>query len=113
MVGSSQQSMCAGVLPNQMASQYLPVVASPGMVSEVMVMEEMNPWSASKRVEALMNSPPTHVKESTDPTVPQDLSREREAWKKGKLEKLRLQSLKNAEDEFLRGRAAIQHARVG
>jgi hypothetical protein len=52
--------MCAGVPPHEMASQYVLVVASPGMVSEVMAMEEMNPWSDAKRVEAFMSSPLTN-----------------------------------------------------
>ena len=69
--------------------QYVLVAASPGMVSEVMAMEEMNPLSDAKRVEALMSSPLTHVKESTYPTAPQDLSSDREARKKEKLERLR------------------------
>ena len=30
VVGLSQQSICAGVPPHEMASQYVPVVASPG-----------------------------------------------------------------------------------
>ena len=60
VVGLPQQSMCAGVPPHEMASQYVLVVASPGMVSEVMAMEEMNPWSDAKRVEAFMSSPLTN-----------------------------------------------------
>ena len=80
--------------------QYVLVAASPGMVSEVVAMEEMNPLSDAKRVGALMSSPLTHVKESTYPTAPQDLSRDREARKKEKLERLRIQTLKNAEEKF-------------
>ena len=93
VVGLPQQSMCAGVPPREMASQYVPVV---------MAMEEMNPWSDAKRVEAFMRAVHslTHVKESTYPTAPQDLSRDREARKKEKLERLRIQTLKNAEEKF-------------
>ena len=79
VVGLPQQSMCAGVPPHEMASQYVLVVASPGMVSEVMAMEEMNPWSDAKRVEALTSSLLTHVKESTYPAAPQRILRGRAA----------------------------------
>ena len=91
VVGLSQQSMCAGVPAREMASQYVRVV---------MAKEEMNPWSDAKRVEALTSSLLTHVKESTYPTAPQDLSSDREARKKEKLERLRIQILKNAEEKF-------------
>jgi hypothetical protein len=70
VVGLSQQSMCAGVPPREMASQYVPVV---------MAMEEMNPWSDAKRVEALTSSLLTHVKESTYPAAPQRILRGRAA----------------------------------
>jgi hypothetical protein len=106
MVSLSQQSMSAGVPPHEMASQDVPVVASPTMVSEVMAMEEINPWSDAKQVEVLMSSPLTRVKEPMYLTASQDLSRDREARKMEKVERLRIQSVKDAEKK--RGRAATQ-----
>ena len=97
MVRLSQQSMSAGVPPHEMASQDVPVVASPTMVSEVMAMEEINPWSDAKQVEVLMSSPLSRVKESMYLTASQDLSRDREARKMEKMERLRIQSVKGAE----------------
>ena len=106
MVRLSQQSMSAGVPPHEMASQDVPVVASPTMVSEVMAMEEINPWSDAKQVEVLMSSPLSRVKEPMYLTASQDLSRDREARKMEKMERLRIQSVKGAEKK--RGRAAAQ-----
>ena len=76
--------MSAGVPLHEMASQDVPVVASPTMVSEVMTMEEINPWSDAKQVEVLMSSPLFRVKEPMYLTASQDLSRiERHGkWKK-------------------------------
>ena len=104
MVSLSQQSMSAGVPPHEMASQDVPVVASPTMVSEVMAMEEINPWSDAKQVEVLMSSPLTRVKEPMYLTASQDLSRDREARKMEKVERLRIQSVKDAEKKNVAGR---------
>ena len=57
VAGMSQQSMCAGVPPTGMVPQWGTAVVDPGMVTGVMAAEETNPWSAAKRVEALMSSP--------------------------------------------------------
>ena len=73
VAGMSQQSMCAGVPPTGMMPQWGTAVVDPGIVTGVMAAEETNPWSAAKRVEALMSSPQTPVKELTYPTVSQDL----------------------------------------
>ena len=96
MVSLSQQSMSAGVPPHEMASQDVPVVASPTMVSEVMAMEEINAWSDAKQLEVLMSSPLTRVKEPMYLTASQDLSRDREARKMEKVERLTIQSVKDA-----------------
>ena len=104
MVSLSQHSMSAGVPPHEMASQDVPVVASPTMVSEVMAMEEINPWSDAKQVEVLMSSPLTRVKEPMYLTASQDLSRDREARKMEKVERLRIQSVKDAEKKNVAGR---------
>ena len=108
MVGMSQQSMCAGVPPTDMAPQFAPTVVDPSMVTGVMAAENTNPWSAAQRVEALMSSPQTPVKELTYSMGSQDLSSNEEVKKKQQMEELRLRVLKRAEEEFLRGQAAIQ-----
>ena len=66
--GMSQLWMCAGVPPTGMASQHRAAVVDPRMVTGVMAAEGMNPWSAAKRVDAIMSSPQTPVKELTYPT---------------------------------------------
>ena len=82
--GMSQQSMCAGVPPTGMAPQWEIAVVDPGMVTGVMAVEEMNSWSVAKRVEALMSSPQTPVKEPTYPVVSQDLIDQADAREKEK-----------------------------
>ena len=105
--GMSQQSMCAGVPPTGMVPQWETAVVDPGMVTGVMAVEEMNPWSAAKRVEALMSSPQTPVKQLTYPTVSQDLIDQADAREKKKYEELKQQAM-----EFIqRGKTEIQQDR--
>ena len=106
--GMSQQSMCAGVPPTGMASQHGTMAVDPRMVTGVMAAEGMNPWSAAKRVDAIMSSPQTPVKELTYPTPARDLADLAAARKKEKMEELRSQVFKIAEEAFTRGKAAIQ-----
>ena len=106
--GMSQQSMCAGIPPTGLASQDGTVVVDPRMVTGVMAAEGMNPWSAAKRVDAVMSSPQTPVKELTYPTPAKDLADLAAAREKEKMEELRSQVLKIAEEAFARGKAAIQ-----
>ena len=89
VAGMSQQSMCAGVPPMGMAPQCGTAVVDPGMVTGVMVAEETNPWSAAKRVEALMSRPQTPVKELTYPTASQDLIDQADARGREKYEELK------------------------
>ena len=99
--------MCAGVPPTGMVPQWETAVVDPGMVTGAMVAEETNPWSAAKRVEALMSSPQTPVKELTYPTVSQDLIDQADAREKEKYEELKQQAM-----EFIqRGKAGIQQDR--
>ena len=105
--GMSQQSMCAGVPPTGMVPQWGTAVVDPWMVTGVMVAEETNPWSAAKRVEALMSSPQTPVKELTYLTVSQDLIDQADAREKEKYEELKQQAM-----EFIqRGKTEIQQDR--
>ena len=107
VAGMSQQSMCAGVPPTGMVPQWGTAVVDPGMVTGVMAAEETNPWSAAKRVEALMSSPQTPVKELTYPTVSQDLIDQADAGEKEKYEELKQQAM-----EFIqRGKTEIQQDR--
>ena len=99
--------MCAGVPPTGMVPQWETAVVDPGMVTGAMVAEETNPWSAAKRVEALMSSPQTPVKELTYPTVSQDLIDQADAREKEKYEELKQQAM-----EFIqRGKTEIQQDR--
>ena len=106
--GMSQQSMCAGVPPTGMAPQYGNAVADPRMVTGVIVAEGMNPWSAAQRVDAMMSSPQTPVRELTYPTSSRDLADLAAAREKEKLEDLKNQIAKQAEEALARGKAAIQ-----
>ena len=105
--GMSQQSMCAGVPPTGMAPQWETAVVDPGMVTGVMAVEEMNPWSAAKRVEALMSSPQTPVKEPTYPVVSQDLIDQADAREKEKFEELK----QHVMEVLQRGKTEIQQDR--
>ena len=105
--GMSQQSMCAGVPPTGMAPQWETAVVDPGMVTGVMAVEEMNPWSAAKRVEALMSSPQTPVKEPTYPVVSQDLIDQADAREKEKFEELKQHGM----EVLQRGKTEIQQDR--
>ena len=105
--GMSQQSMCAGVPPTGMAPQWETAVVDPRMVSGVMAVEEMNPWSAAKRVEALMSSPQTPVKEPTYPAVSQDLIDQADAREKEKFEELK----QHVMEVLQRGKTEIQQDR--
>ena len=105
--GVSQQSMCAGVPPTGMAPQWETAVVDPGMVTGVMAVEEMNPWSAAKRMEALMSSPQTPVKEPTYPVVSQDLIDQADAREKEKFEELK----QHVMEVLQRGKTEIQQDR--
>ena len=72
-----------------------------------MAAEETNPWSAAKRVEALMSSPQTPVKELTYPTVSQDLIDQADAREKEKYEELKHHMM----EFFQRGKIEIQQDR--
>ena len=105
--GMSQQSMCAGVPPTGIAPQWETAVVDPGMVTGFMAVEEMNPWSAAKRVEALMSSPQTPVKEPTYPVVSQDLIDQADAREKEKFEELK----QHVMEVLQRGKTEIQQDR--
>ena len=107
VAGMSQQSMCAGVPPTGMVPQWGTAVVDPGIVTGVMAAEETNPWSAAKRVEALMSSPQTPVKELTYPTVSQDLIDRADAREKKKYEELKQHMM----EVFQRGKTEIQQDR--
>ena len=107
VAGMSQQSMCAGVPPTGMVPQWGTAVVDPGMVTGVMAAEETNPWSAAKRVEALMSSPQTPVKELTYPTVSQDLIDQADAREKEKFEELK----QHVMEVLQRGKTEIQQDR--
>ena len=99
--------MCAGVPPTGMVPQWGTAVVDPGMVTGVMAAEETNPWSAAKRVEALMSSPQTPVKELTYPTLSQDLLDRADAREKEKYEELKQHMM----EAFQRGKTEIQQDR--
>ena len=107
VAGMSQQSMCAGVPPTGMVPQWGTAVVDPEMVTGVMAAEETNPWSAAKRVEALMSSPQTPVKGLTYPTVSQDLIDQADAREKEKYEELKQHMM----EVFQRGKTEIQQDR--
>ena len=107
VAGMSQQSMCAGVPPTGMVPQWGTAVVDPGIVTGVMAAEETNPWSAAKRVEALMSSPQTPVKELTYPIVSQDLIDQADAREKEKFEELK----QHVMEVLQRGKTEIQQDR--
>eukprot|EP00435_Cladocopium_sp_Y103_P007186 s2559_g2.t1 len=83
-------------------------VVYPGMVTGVMAAEDTDPWSAAKRVESMMESPQTPVRNLTSSMAAQAPSGSLEDMEKARLEALRALVLKLAEEEFMRGRADIQ-----